>query len=64
MTSHEPDYTANTGSLDVTQEVFGGMTTVALGFTRGGDKVEKHDSPEFHDNAEPLAVPARRRPRS
>ena len=39
--SHEPDYTANTGSLDVTQEVFGGMTTVALGFTRGDDKVRQ-----------------------
>ena len=35
MTSHEPDYVANTGSLDVTQEVFGGMTTIAFGFTRG-----------------------------
>ena len=34
MTSHEPDYVANTGNLDVTQEVFGGMTTVAFGFTR------------------------------
>ena len=49
LTSHEPDYTANTGSLDVTQEVFGGMTTIALGFTRGGDKVLKHNSPEFSD---------------
>ena len=51
LTSHEPDYTANTGSLDVTQEVFGGMTTVALGFTRGADTVLKHGSPEFHETA-------------
>ena len=51
MTSHEPDYTANTGSVDVTQEVFGGMTTVALGFSRGSDKVLKHNSPEFRDSA-------------
>jgi len=50
-TSHEPDYTANTVSLDVAQEVFGGMTTVALGFTRGADKVLKHGSPEFNDEA-------------
>jgi hypothetical protein len=51
LTSHEPDYTANTASLDVTQEVFGGMTTVALGFSRGSDKVLKHGAPEFSDTA-------------
>ena len=50
-TSHEPDYTANRFSLDISQEVFGGMTTVALGFTRGDDKVKKKDSPEFSDEA-------------
>jgi hypothetical protein len=49
--SHEPDYTANTASVDVSQEVFGGMTTVNLGFTRGADTVGKHGSPEFHDEA-------------
>lgn len=49
--SHEPDYTANAASLDISQEVFGGMTTVALGFTRGSDKVLKHGAPEFHDRA-------------
>jgi hypothetical protein len=38
-TSHEPDYVANTGSLDLTQDTFGGMTTVTLGFTLGSDKV-------------------------
>jgi hypothetical protein len=51
MTSHEPDYTANTGSIDMTQEVFGGMTTVALGFTKASDKVGKVNSPEFSDTA-------------
>jgi hypothetical protein len=50
-TSHEPDYVANTYSLDVSQETFGGMTTVALGFTRGDDKVLKHGDPEFSDEA-------------
>jgi len=49
--SHEPDYTANTAALDVSQEVFSGMTTVSLGFTRGADQVGKHGSPEFHDEA-------------
>ncbi|MBN9203314.1 MAG: DUF3570 domain-containing protein [Methylibium petroleiphilum] len=49
--SKEPDYTADTMSFDVSQEVFGGMTTVNLGFTRGSDKVGKKDSPEFSDYA-------------
>jgi hypothetical protein len=52
LTSHEPDYVANTGSLDVTQEVFGGMTTVAFGFTRASDTVKKHNEPEFKDSAD------------
>ena len=51
MTSHEPDYVANTGNIDVTQEVFGGMTTVAFGFTKGSDKVGKKNSPEFSEHA-------------
>ena len=51
MTSHEPDYIANTYSIDMTQEVFGGMTTVALGFSRVSDTVKKKNSPEFLDSA-------------
>jgi len=49
--SKEPDYTANRYSLDISQETFGGMTTVSLGFTRGSDQVGKHDAPEFSDQA-------------
>ncbi len=37
--SKEPDYIADSTSLDISQETFGGMTTVNLGFTRGADKV-------------------------
>ena len=48
--SKEPDYTANTVGVDVSQEVFGGMTTVSMGYTRGSDTVLKHDSPEFLDH--------------
>lgn len=51
MTSHEPDYVANTANLDVTQEVFGGMTTVAFGFTRANDEVGKKNAPEFSESA-------------
>jgi hypothetical protein len=47
--SKEPDYTARAASLDVTQEVFGGMTTVSLGFTRASDGVGKHGDPNFAD---------------
>jgi len=50
-TSREPDYTADRARIDISQEVFGGMTTVSLGFTRGADKVRKKDSPEFSDEA-------------
>lgn len=49
--SSEPDYTADSVSLDVKQESFGGMTTTSLGFTRGADTVLKHNSPEFRDYA-------------
>lgn len=47
--SKEPDYTANAFGLDASQEVFGGMTTVSMGFTRGSDTVLKHGSPDFAD---------------
>jgi hypothetical protein len=49
--SKEPDYTATSASLDVEQEVFGGMTTVSLGFTRGADKVGQKGTPGFIDTA-------------
>jgi hypothetical protein len=35
----EPDYVAKTFGVDVSQELFGGMTTVSLGFTEGHDDV-------------------------
>ena len=50
-TSREADYTANRIGLDITQEAFGGMTSVSLGFTRGNDTIGKHASPEFADVA-------------
>lgn len=47
----EPDYTADSASLDVSQEVFGGMTTIALGFSRGYDNVGKKGTAGFFDTA-------------
>jgi len=39
--SDEPDYKAQGLSIDASQEVFGNMTTIKLGFTRGKDDVGK-----------------------
>jgi Protein of unknown function (DUF3570) len=49
--SDEPDYTAKSASLDVSEDVFGGLTTVKLGYTRGWDTVGKHGSPSFSADA-------------
>jgi hypothetical protein len=37
--SHEPDYKANTGFFSVSQSMFGDLTTISFGYTRGWDKV-------------------------
>ena len=49
--SKEGDYTANSVGFDITQDTFGGMTSVSLGFTRGNDQIGKQGSPEFADEA-------------
>jgi hypothetical protein len=49
--SKEPDYLAEGVSFDVAQEVFGGMTTVNLGFTRALDKVGRKDIAGYFDSA-------------
>ncbi len=49
--SKEPDYLADAASLDLTHEVFGGMTTVSLGFTRGADQVGAKNVPGWLDKA-------------
>jgi hypothetical protein len=46
-TSKEPDYLAKSANIDVAQEVFGGMTTVSLGYTRAWDKVGRKDEGYF-----------------
>jgi hypothetical protein len=49
--SKEPDYVADAASLDVAHEVFGGMTTFSLGYTRSADDVGKKGIPGFIDKA-------------
>jgi len=49
--STEPDYIAEGWSADVSHEVFGGMTTVSLGFTRSKDLVGEKTTPGWIDTA-------------
>jgi hypothetical protein len=49
--SDEPDYKATSVGLDVSQEVFGGMTTFTLGFSRGSDDVLDSNDATFRDEA-------------
>jgi hypothetical protein len=49
--SREPDYLADSFNVDVAHEVFGGMSTVSLGFTRGHDEVGKRGVAGWIDEA-------------
>jgi Protein of unknown function (DUF3570) len=49
--STEPDYQADAVSFDVAHEVFGAMTTVSLGFSRGQDLVGQKGVPGWIDEA-------------
>lgn len=42
--SEEDDYSADTLTVDTAQDVFGGMTTIKLGFSRGWDEVRRVDT--------------------
>ena len=42
--SDEDDYEASTFNIDFAQEVFGGMSTIYMGFTRGDDTVMRVDN--------------------
>ena len=48
--STEPDYTATSVGLDISQDVFGGQTTISLGFSRGSDEVLKSTDSEFAES--------------
>jgi hypothetical protein len=47
--SDESDYTADTLILDYSQDVFGGMTTINMGYSRGKDTVLENNNPSFSD---------------
>lgn len=48
--SEENDYKADTYSLGLSQDLFGDLTTVSLGFSRGWDSVGKRGEPAFERN--------------
>jgi hypothetical protein len=45
--SDENDYTANTASFGISQDMFGDLTTLSLGFSRGWDEVRKRGDATF-----------------
>lgn len=52
INSTEPDYRANTYNFDISQEIFGGLTTISLGYGRGYDDIGKRGAPTFKETAE------------
>lgn len=45
--SKENDYEANTASFGLSQDLFGDLTTITMGFARGSDKVRNATDPSF-----------------
>ena len=49
-TSEESDYQSDTVGIQMSHEVFGGMTTLNLGYSRGDDTITRVDT-DFKDSA-------------
>ena len=47
--SDEDDYTANTATFDLSQDMFGDLTTLSIGFSRGWDDVRKRGDGGFDE---------------
>jgi hypothetical protein len=52
INSDENDYTANTASFDLSQDMFGDLTTVSFGFTRAWDQVRRNGDPQFKESVD------------
>lgn len=50
--SEENDYTADTASFGISQDLFGDLTTLSLGFSRGWDEVRKRGDSVFAENTD------------
>jgi hypothetical protein len=48
--SDENDYTANTVNFDLSQDMFGDLTTVSFGFSRAWDEVRRNGDPGFKES--------------
>ncbi len=51
-TSDENDFEADTAWFNVSQDIFGGLTTVSLGYRRGWDTVQRSDEPTFSQDVD------------
>lgn len=49
--SDEPDYTSRTYHFDFSQDFFGDLTTLNMGYTRGTDTIKKNGTPDFEEDA-------------
>jgi hypothetical protein len=47
ISSVEPDYRSKTAFFNIAEDMFGDLTTVSFGATRGWDKVGRHNDPTF-----------------
>ena len=50
--SDESDYTANTASFDLSQDIFGDLVTVSFGFSQGWDEVRKNGDNAFEETVD------------
>lgn len=48
--STENDYDANTATIGLSQDLFGDLTTITMGFSRGADKVRNSTDPSFEQD--------------
>jgi Protein of unknown function (DUF3570) len=51
INSEESDYSANTANFSVSQDMFGDLTTITMGYTRGWDTVRRNGQPGFAEPA-------------
>jgi len=49
INSEESDYTANTANFSISQDMFGDLTTITMGYSRGWDTVRKNGQPDFSE---------------
>ncbi|MEM8844794.1 MAG: DUF3570 domain-containing protein [Pseudomonadota bacterium] len=50
--SDEDDYEGNSTGFDISHDMFGDLTTVALGFSYGWDTITRVDAPDFEEKSD------------